>query len=166
VTTEQLLDDVLEREGGYVDSQADRGGVTNWGITAGTLGRWRGLNRPANRAEVKALTKDEARQIYRTQYLQPLAFIPVDEIRAQVFDISVNSGNVMAIKILQRALGVADDGIFGPRTKAALLSKSAKEVNARMVAERLKFYGRIVKEDPSQFVFWDGWLNRAVSFIS
>ena len=64
-TIEQILDDILRREGGYVNHPADRGGPTNFGITAQTLGSWRKLGRPATAAEVQALTEPEARAIYR-----------------------------------------------------------------------------------------------------
>jgi ferredoxin-NADP reductase len=68
-TIEQILDDILRREGGYVNHPADRGGPTNFGITAQTLGSWRKLGRPATAAEVQALTEPEARAIYRQQYI-------------------------------------------------------------------------------------------------
>ena len=47
---EQILDDILRREGGYVNHPADRGGPTNFGITAQTLGNWRQLGRPTTTA--------------------------------------------------------------------------------------------------------------------
>lgn len=166
MNTEDVIEDIIEREGGYVDIAADHGGATHFGITANTLGRWRGMGRQATRAEVQALTRDEAKEIYRALYVKPLEHIPVDEVRAQVIDISVNSGQLTAIRLLQRALGVNDDGIFGPRTKAALLSKSAREVNNKLMVERIKFYGDIVARDVSQAAFIRGWLSRAVSFIT
>jgi lysozyme family protein len=60
-----ILDEIIRREGGYVNHPADRGGPTKYGITAQTLGRWRKLDRPATATEVKALTETEARAIYR-----------------------------------------------------------------------------------------------------
>ena len=64
-----ILDEIIRREGGYVNHPADRGGPTNFGITAQTLGSWRKLGRPATAAEVQALTETEARAIYRQQYI-------------------------------------------------------------------------------------------------
>jgi len=64
-----ILDRIIRREGGYVNHPADRGGATNFGITAQTLGNWRKLGRPATVAEVMALTETEARAIYRQQYI-------------------------------------------------------------------------------------------------
>ena len=60
-----ILDEIIRREGGYVNHPADRGGPTNFGITAQTLGSWRKLGRPATTAEVRALTEAEARAVYR-----------------------------------------------------------------------------------------------------
>lgn len=65
-----ILNDILRREGGYVNHPADRGGPTKYGITASTLGEWRKLGRTATEEEVQALTEQEARQIYFTNYVQ------------------------------------------------------------------------------------------------
>jgi lysozyme family protein len=48
-----MFDDVLRREGGFVDHPADRGGPTKYGITQRTLGHY--LGRAVDRAEVEAL---------------------------------------------------------------------------------------------------------------
>jgi lysozyme family protein len=58
VTADTLIDDILRREGGYVDHPNDRGSCTNHGITSVTLGEWRQLGRRATCDEVKALAVD------------------------------------------------------------------------------------------------------------
>ncbi len=56
-----ILPFIEQWEGGYVDHPADKGGPTNMGITLNTLARWRG--HAVTAADVKALTRAEARQI-------------------------------------------------------------------------------------------------------
>ena len=59
MSLDAMIDRLLEREGGFVNHPADRGGATNWGVTQGTLAAWRGY--PVSVADVHALTRDEAR---------------------------------------------------------------------------------------------------------
>jgi hypothetical protein len=65
-TPDEMIDDILAREGGFVNHPADRGGPTNFGVTQATLASWRG--REATIDDVRSLTIDEARDIYRTKY--------------------------------------------------------------------------------------------------
>ena len=64
-SVEQMIDDVIRREGGYVDHPQDRGGPTNFGITQSTLSRH--LGRPASADEVRRLERSLAAQIYRRE---------------------------------------------------------------------------------------------------
>jgi lysozyme family protein len=89
MTVDQLITGILLREGGYRDDPSDRGGPTNFGITAATLGEWRRLGRPATRDEVRALETPEARAIYRARYVRPFETVPFGELQAQLVDIGV-----------------------------------------------------------------------------
>jgi lysozyme family protein len=60
------LREILKHEGGYVDHPKDPGGATNLGITIGTLRAWRGGH--VTKMDVRALTVNEAGQIYRKKY--------------------------------------------------------------------------------------------------
>jgi len=117
-----ILDEIIRREGGYVNHPSDRGGPTNFGITAQTLGAWRKLGRPATAAEVQALTETEARAIYRHQYITGPGFevITHPALLHLLIDAGVHSGPKRAVQWLQAALGVTADGIIGPKTRAAL----------------------------------------------
>jgi lysozyme family protein len=165
MTVDHLIDGILEREGGYVNNPADRGGPTKFGITAATLAEWRRLGRPATAAEVKAMKVEEARAIYTWRYIEPFANIPFDELRAQLIDYGVNSGVDAAKRALQRVLRVPVDGIIGPRTLAALLAQDWRFVNDALVAARVKHFLTIAEDDPTQRQFLFGWMRRAVSFI-
>ena len=67
MTTEDIIDGIIKREGGYVNNPADRGGPTKFGITLKTLKAWRGS--PVTAWGVEGLGEDEAREIYESEYL-------------------------------------------------------------------------------------------------
>jgi lysozyme family protein len=171
---DKLLDDVLEKEGGYVHHPADRGGPTKHGITQDTLSEWRG--RPVAVSDVQILSKDEARQIYRSEYyLKP----QIDKLPAImqpiVFDMAVNNGPKKAVELLQEVVDrmsgkrLEIDGVIGPMTIAACTIAAnvyGKDVVRQIVARRRAFYDAIVKAKPSQSVFLKGWLARADSFLA
>jgi lysozyme family protein len=110
--------EVLRHEGGYVDHPRDPGGCTNRGITRRTLEGWR--REPVTCEDVRALTEAEARAICRAHYWNA---VHGDELPAGIdlvtFDAAVNSGRRRAALWLQQALGVAADGVIGPRTLRA-----------------------------------------------
>lgn len=167
MTEAEIIADVINREGGYVDHPSDRGGATKFGITASTLGAWRTLGRPATRAEVQALELPEAQAIYRQQYILGPGFDAILDpvLRATVVDDGILSGPATAIQTLQRALGVAVDGVLGPRTRAAISATDPVVLHVRVVKARLIRYAQIVKRDRSQGDFIEGWVRRALEFL-
>lgn len=168
VTADARFQTSLERakfsEGGYVNHPADRGGPTKYGITQATLADWRGQRVSAD--DVKLLTWQEASRIYRKHYWDA---VRADELPVGldylVFDMAINHGPKRAVMILQDALGVVPDGIFGPATLRAV--HAIREDNAAVIREieetaekRELFYAGIIARNPSQAVFRDGWANR------
>ena len=89
-SVEQMIDDVIRREGGYVDHPRDRGGPTKFGITQSTLSRH--LGRPASADDVRGLTPDVAADIYRRYYYEApgLDLLP-QSVQPFVFDAAVNN---------------------------------------------------------------------------
>lgn len=164
MTEDEIIDQVLANEGGYVNHPNDRGHATKYGITARVLGEWRNLGRPATALEVQGLTQDEARAIYKMRYAAPFREIPFPELTAQLVDYGVLSGPATATMALQEVLGVKPDGIIGQRTKAALLAVPWRLTNNALVAQRAKFLFDITEEHPSQRVFLRGWLSRTLNF--
>lgn len=166
-TVDDIISDVLVQEGGYSDHPADKGGATNFGITAKVLGEWRRLGRPASREEVRALTIAEARDIYRKRYVLNYGFqrIPHDGLRAQLVDFGVNSGPSRAIRWLQRAIGMPASGVLDAATLHAVSELPPKLVNNALVAARLKMIDAWTDEDRSQKVFEEGVESRALSFF-
>lgn len=129
MTIDTLIDDVIDREGGYGDHPADRGGETCWGITE-AVARGQGYA-----GDMRRLPRDAAAAIYRRLYWLRPRFDQVATraplIAAELFDTGVNMGPATAAAFLQRALNalnrgasdyadIAVDGELGARTLAAL----------------------------------------------
>ncbi|MBN8532463.1 MAG: glycoside hydrolase family 108 protein [Rhizobiales bacterium] len=90
-TLPAFMPELFKHEGGYVDHPRDPGGATNLGITIETLRAWR--KAPVSKADVKALSKAEATEIYRERYWNAIRadHIPAGP-DAMLFDVAVNSG--------------------------------------------------------------------------
>lgn len=155
---------VLDREGGYSDHKSDRGGATNFGITQKTYDASRQeagvLTRP-----VFSITANEVTAIYRLRYWNVAKCgLLAEPLDLYVFDSAVQHGPARAVKLLQRALGVADDGQLGPKTIGALHEEIAAgqlpELCRNFLAIRQDFYDDIVDADPTQQKFAEGWSNR------
>jgi lysozyme family protein len=144
---EQIFDDILEREGGWVDRPDDAGGPTNRGVTLKTLRSIRGAQ--VSIADLRALTERDAREIYREHYLQRPGFGNVQDgpLRALLVDSAVHSGPSNAVRFLQRALRIEDDGVLGPKTVAALWDQNARHLFWLVMAERMEFLARLVSKD-------------------
>lgn len=147
-------------EGGYVNDPVDRGGATNRGITQRELTSWlKGQGRDSY--DVKQLTDVDCHDCYRDDYwlaLQADKFSPPLDL--VLFDTAVNHGVSRAIKILQAALLLPEDGVLGPVTLASAQLDSGPRVALDMLIARANFYTRIVQNTPSQSKFSDGWANR------
>ena len=161
----RALNFVGKWEGGFSDHPDDRGGRTNFGITQATYDRWRAKKgRPE--ADVKSIEHSEARDIYFEDYWcsahcnewrAPLALL--------VFDTAVNMGVKRSIRMLQRVVGVAEDGLVGPNTLATVREKtSASEgllaIGLSLIKERERLYRKFAANTPSQRTFLKGWINR------
>ena len=146
---------VFGSEGGYVDHPKDPGGATNLGITLATLQDWRG--KPVTKADVKALTRDEAAAIYRAKYWNK---VRGDDLPAGLdlvaFDAAVNSGVYRGSRWLQDAVGAAPDGAIGPRTLALAKAAKGSEAVARAIRARKNFLLSL----PTWSTFGKGWSAR------
>jgi lysozyme family protein len=149
---------VIAYEGGYVNHPKDPGGPTNLGITQATLSTY--LRRPASVQDVRSLTKDAVRPIYKKRFWDVLR---CDELPGgvdlAVYDFAVNSGPNRAARYLQSVVGVPQDGQIGPATIAACQKYSAQEVVKRLVAKRRGFLMGL----RTWRTFGKGWNRRLVS---
>jgi lysozyme family protein len=162
---DNVIDDIIRREGGYVNHPDDRGGPTKFGITQSTLADWRG--RQVTAKDVEAMTVDEARRIYRALYIDKpgLAALP-EPLRGLVVDTAVHSGVKTAVRLLQQSLGVTVmDGILGPVTMTAVQGANVAWLYRKMLAERIRYLGEVIKVRPANAVFAKGWMARVAEFV-
>lgn len=167
---DRVLDEVIRREGGYVDHPADKGGPTKYGITQATLAKWRGRTVTAD--DVYRLSEAEARQIYRQRYVIAPGYAGIQHpaLAGMVVDCAVLYGTDDASPWLQQAavdLGAAIkvDGRVGPATIAAVNALDPDKLIRRICAYRLRKMGRVITDDPRQAAFAAGWSNRLAEFV-
>jgi len=142
---------LLEHEGFYSDNQHDPGRKTTWGVTE-AVARASGYT-----GDMRDFSQAQASVIYRRLYWDAVRADELPEsVRFTVFDGAVNSGVTQSIKWLQRALGVADDGVIGAQTLAALKTANGPVIAARYNGQRLMFMTNL-KTWP---VFGSGWARR------
>jgi lysozyme family protein len=172
---EAALNYTLAREGGWANDASDHGGATKYGVTIGVflgLGREFDLNHDGKLdvEDLKLLTADQARAIYRKQYWiwDHFDCAHVDpRVMIKQFDTGVNCGVKTSIRLLQRAASGASkhamvfDGVMGPGTLDAINASKQDELLHRMCDEQAARYHEIVANDPSQAKFLNGWLIRA-----
>ncbi len=149
------VDLVLKHEGGYVNHPDDTGGPTNKGITLKTFRRF--IKPKGTIADLKKLTTNQARSIYKQQYWDTCSCndLPLG-IDHAVFDYSVNSGPLKARKALQKALGVPEDGRIGPKTIDAAKSHNIGYTIEILCSQRLKY----LENRPNAKTFLNGWAKR------
>ncbi len=179
-----IADEIIAREGGYVNDPDDPGGATNFGVTIHTMRRLAiDLNGDGrvDAADVRLLSRRQARDIFVEDYFRKpgLARLP-EPLQPSVFDMYVNAG-ANAVRILQRLLaefghGVATDGVLGPRTAAAAAAAHAAApghlVDAYGIARRNYYYALADRRPASRKYARrrdggkGGWIVRAEDFIS
>lgn len=146
---DRAVDLILQHEGGYVNDPHDPGGETNYGIS----------KRAYPDLNIKEITRDDAKQIYRRDYWDAIRADEMPEpVAVGVFDMAVNAGNRTAVQLLQRIVGVKDDGIVGPVTLEAVRKHDAHWLAVRYAAERLMHYAAI----PGWKRYGRGWSRRVI----
>ena len=159
---DEATDRVLGIEGGYVNNPEDPGKETNWGITWPPLNETIGLGLLPAGTTIADLTRDQAKVIYKEIFWDRGRMGEYDgAIAYQAYDAAVNHGIGNAVRFLQRAVGVADDGNIGPIMIAAVKAMPVPKVLALFIAERGDFWRKL-----STFkTFGAGWMSRMVADI-
>ncbi|MDY0124499.1 glycosyl hydrolase 108 family protein [Sulfurimonas sp.] len=148
------IDKVLVSEGGYVNDPNDRGGETKFGIS----------KRAYPHIDIKNLTTDEAKAIYKQDYWDSIKGdeINSDLVAYEIFDTAVNMGSRTASKLAQVIIGSHPDGIIGVQSLAKL-----NEINEELFLVKYKLakiarYAYLVKIRPENKKFLFGWINRVL----
>jgi lysozyme family protein len=155
---------VKKAEGGYSNHKNDRGGETNYGITRATFDDAKKLGIISDSIKsVKDITQDDAKKIYKEMYWNKINgdALPAD-LAIALFDTAVNMGVGASVKMLQKIIGVPQDGVLGSETLAAINNYNGDLVDTYLDAREAKYYG-IVERDSRQGVFLKGWLSRVSS---
>lgn len=142
---DEAFEIIIGHEGGYVHDYRDPGGETKFGIS----------KRAYPNLNIKDLTLDEAKLIYLADYWGEVEgdLLP-EPARLMVFDCAVNCGVATSKKLLQRAVGVKDDGIIGPKTKEAI--SNADDLDRRFAGHWLQYYTDLKQFD----IYGRGWIRR------
>ena len=178
IDVDGLIDALLEREGGYVNHPADKGGPTRFGITE-AVARAHGYA-----GAMARLPRDEAAAIYRRLYWLRPRFDAVAErapaVAAELFDTGVNMGPGVAATFLQRALtalnrcgkdypDLVPDGRIGPVTLRALDAflaarggSGATVLLRALEALQGERYLRLAERRPANEAFLYGWLANRI----
>jgi lysozyme family protein len=183
-SVKEIAQDIVIREGGFVNDPDDPGGATNFGVTIHTMRRL-GLDLDRDGdvdvADVRKLTRKQAIDIFIKHYfVAPMIAQLPEPLHATVFDMYVNAGG-NAIKILQRLLrdmgyDVSVDGALGPQSLEAVTKAYARAngylVDAYGIARR-NYYLRLADRRPASRKYAKtrsgqkgGWIRRAEEFIA
>jgi lysozyme family protein len=182
LSVDGLIHALIEREGGYVNHPADKGGPTCFGITE-AVARAHGYA-----GAMRSLPRDEAKTIYRRLYWLRPRFDQIarrsERIAAELFDTGVNMGPAVAATFLQRALtalnrngrdyaDLTPDGRVGPLTLHALdafLATRGKRGGETVLLRALEAlqgerYLRLAERRPANEAFLYGWLANRIGTI-
>ncbi len=175
---ESLVEELIDREGGFVSDARDAGGPTRYGITE-AVARQHGYA-----GDMRAFPRAEAIAIYRRLYWLRPGYEKVarhaPRIAAELFDTAVNMGVGIASGFLQRALNalnrngrdyrdLAVDRSIGPRTLSALeafltVRGASGETVLLKAIEALQGarYIDLAERRPSNEAFLYGWLANRI----
>ncbi len=159
-----------EKEKGISNDDADKGGMTNDGITIDYYYALckKVLNMKPTADGFKKLTVEQVRAFYTYSFNYINCHRIIDNIVAAVcFDFAFNSqfGKREMQQLLQKmGYRVVDDNIFGNISIDAINSATktigTQKMIDRIMDARIAYLNSIVKRDATQKKFLEGWLNR------
>ena len=152
---EKALKFVLDREGGYVNDPADKGGKTSRGITENTYLTWQRKvkGKTGSYKDIKDISLNEVKDIYWDFYWEeskaedfsfPLALV--------IMDTATNFGVSNGITFLEESLGLKQTGIMTDKLDKLLHENDNVTFALKVVENRLKYRYKHCEELPSQKV--------------
>lgn len=154
---------LLQLEGGYVYHPADKGGPTNKGVTLKAYQDHFGSSKTIE--DLKNISYGEWQDIMKSGYWDKCKADHIDNqsIAEILVDWCVNSGMV-GLRRVQELVGARPDGIVGAITLSLINTSDPRLLFDRIKSARNQFYINIVKRNPSQKIFMNGWMNRLNQF--
>ena len=148
------INKTLINEGGYINDPDDAGGETKFGIS----------KRAYPNVDIKNLTTNEAKAIYKRDYWDRIKgdLIADDRVAYEIFDTAVNMGVRTASKLAQMALSVHTDGIIGNKTLSALNAINREDFLTRFKLSKIARYAYLCKKHPTNKKFLYGWVRRTL----
>lgn len=155
---------VRAKKKGWSNDPKDNGGATMVGVTIGTYRsycRYKGKTTPSI-TDLKNITYKEWRDIVHTMFWSKWKadLIEDQSVANMVVDWVWASGQGIGIKRVQKILGITADGIVGPKTIAAVNSANSSDLFTKIYNARAAHFNSIVKNNPSQKKWLNGWMNR------
>lgn len=142
----RAIDITLKLEGEYTNNIQDPGGETKFGIS----------KKAHPELDISRLTRTDAETLYKRNYWNPLKCDSIAwPMCLYLFDMGVNSGNMQAIKTLQKTLNIEVDGFVGLQT-VDTANRASQDTISRYLTARVFFYQSL----SSYAHFGKGWIKR------
>ena len=145
-----------DRSGAYTNDPDDSGGETKWGIS----------KKAHPHLYIKAITYNQAIEIYKTQYWNDLYDYILSTMCAfKLFDLGILTGKKRAVRLLQRSvrhcgLLIRVDGVFGPLTLTAINNIEPEQLYEVYIKTFDKWFIRLIVRVRKNKKYLNGWLNR------
>ena len=165
LTFDQAFERLIGHEGQFTNDRQDRGnwttGIIGKGELKGTKFGISAMTYPD--LDILNLTLDQAKAIYKRDWWDK---INADSLHSaivfQVWDFAVNAGMGTAKRKLQKAVGLAEDGIIGKKTLQAIQNAELNDVLMKFNAEKLKHYTSLSTWPQ----YGKGWTNRVANQLA
>lgn len=145
-----------DKSGAYTNDPDDSGGETKWGIS----------KRAHSHLNIKAITYNQAVEIYRTQYWNELYdYILCTMCAFKLFDLGILTGTKSAVRLLQKSVKrcgfhIRVDGVFGPLTLTAINNIKPEQLYEVYIKTFDTWFRRLVIRVVKNRKYLNGWLNR------